>query len=248
MTKEELSRRGFVAAGMAALGAVALGGCTKAPGTGGDDHELDGPSSSEYYRLPQAWPNPENMFGVDMCVNMATIDFFIKAGALARDGAVLRDMRLVDDPARYEAIGGDSKLSMMLEGFTVVPYPYIGTLQELPVEGAYEGPTLYTVEWGEDGEIISATPNYTQAPDLLADLFPKNRPILLMCGGGGYAGMMRKLLIYLGWNEDKVYNIGGMWEYVGDYPVQLISYADPSNPEYYLWRAQMPVIDFATLR
>ena len=128
-----------------------------------------------------------------------------------------------------------------------MPYPWIGTLQELPVEGAYTGPCLYAIEWADDGSIVSAKPNYRQAPDVLADLFPKDAPILLMCGGGGYAGMMRTLLIRLGWDAARVYNIGGMWDYAGEHPVQLISYADPTAPEYYLWRAKMPVIDFATL-
>ena len=253
-----MTRRGFVAAGVAAigsatLGGTALGGCAKRGGGEGGSHdgdywEVDGPSSSEFYRLPDANPDPENMFGVDMYVNMETIDYYIKEGALERSGAVCLDMRLVDDPAHYEAIGGNSKLSMMLEGFTLLPYPYIGTLQELPVDGAYTGDRLFDVEWDASGEIVSATPRYAQSEDVLEDLIPKGVPVLLMCGGGGYAGMMRKLLIYLGWAPEMVINIGGMWEYAGDYAVQLISYADPENPEYFLWRAKMPIIDFATLR
>ena len=228
----QCTRRTFIAALGAGVAALSLAACTK-----------DKPAGSN---LPAAEADPENMFGVDKHVNMSTIDTFIESGATG--GAVKIDLRLIDDPARYEAIGGDSKLSMMLEGFTILPYPYIGSLQTLPVEGSYAGPTLYKVVWDEAGEIVSATPNYTQAPDILTDVFPKDKPILLMCGGGGYAGMMRKLLIHLGWDSTKVYNLGGMWDYVGDYPVQLISYADPASPEYYLWRARQVVIDFGTLR
>ena len=29
-----------------------------------------------------------------------------------------------------------------------------------------------------------------------------------MCGGGGYAGMTKKLLVSLGWDENKIYNVG----------------------------------------
>ncbi len=29
-----------------------------------------------------------------------------------------------------------------------------------------------------------------------------------MCGGGGYAGMTKNLLISLGWDKDKIYNVG----------------------------------------
>ena len=241
--KPQVSRRNFLAALGAGAGAATLGlaACTKEP----IPEPVDGDGMIRP-GLPPAQPDPENMFGVDKNVNMSTIDGFIASGAT--DGAVKIDLRLVDDPARYEAIGGDSKLSMMLEGFTIVPYPYMGTLQTLPVEGAYTGPCLYAVTWDDAGNVASAIPNYTQAPDLLAELFPKDKPILLMCGGGGYAGMMRKLLIHLGWDSEKIYNLGGMWDYVGDYPVQLISYADRTQPEYYLWRAKMPVIDFGTLR
>ena len=229
--KTGITRRGFVAGFGAALGATALSGCAK---------------GSAKASLPPAEPDPESPFGVDLHVNMDTIDSFIESGALA--GAVCFDMRLVDDPAHYEAIGGNSKLTMALEGFTVLPYPWMGTLQELPVEGAYAGPCLYSVEWAAEGSIVSAAPNFRQAPDVLADLFPKDAPIVLMCGGGGYAGMMRALLIHLGWDASKVYNIGGMWGYTGDHAVQLVSYADLAAPEYFLWRATMPIIDFGTLR
>ena len=232
---ENLTRRKFVAAVVAGLGVAASTACAKTDGGGNVPQAL-----------PPAEPNPADMFGADVHLNMDTIESFIESGAL--DGAVCVDRRMIDDPARYEAIGGDSLLSMMLEGFTVIPYPYIGSLQELPVDGAYSGPCLYSVTWDVSGEVVSATPNYVQAPALLADLFPKDRPILLMCGGGGYASMMRKLLIHLGWAPERIYSLGGMWYYTGNHPVQIISFADPARPEYYLWRAKMPVIDFGTLR
>ena len=47
--------------------------------------------------------------------------------------------------------------------------------------------------------------------EILEDLFPKDKKIFLMCGGGGYAGMMKNLLISLGWNQDNIYNVGGYW-------------------------------------
>ena len=124
---ENLTRRKFVATVAAGLGAAAATACAKTDG--GEDAKP---------ALPPAEPNPEDMFGTDLHLNMDTIDSYIESGAL--DGAACVDLRMIDDPARYEAIGGDSLLSMMLEGFTVIPYPYIGSLQELPVEGAYAGP------------------------------------------------------------------------------------------------------------
>ena len=43
-----------------------------------------------------------------------------------------------------------------------------------------------------------------------------------MCGGGGYAGMTKALLINLGWDEKKLYNIGGNWAYQGKHGYELI--------------------------
>ncbi|MBR4393731.1 MAG: hypothetical protein IKT07_06850, partial [Oscillospiraceae bacterium] len=68
----------------------------------------------------------------------------------------------------------------------------------LPVEGAYSEETLFTLTWNEDGSIASATPNYEESMLVLEDLFPKDEAIFLMCGGGGYAGMTKSLLIFLG--------------------------------------------------
>ena len=47
-----------------------------------------------------------------------------------------------------------------------------------------------------------------------------------MCGGGGYAGMTKALLIFLGWDPEKLYNIGGNWEYTGDNALELIVYSE----------------------
>ena len=32
-----------------------------------------------------------------------------------------------------------------------------------------------------------------------------------MCGGGGYASMTKNLLISLGYDQNKIYNVGGYW-------------------------------------
>lgn len=225
----------LLSAGIASLAAF-LAGCGNSPKGGASAPARDASL------LPAADPDPESQFFVDSNVNVDTID-----GYLDLEGVVYRDMRLFDDPARYEAIGGNSKLAMMIRGFKVVPYPWIGTLDELPVEGKYDGPRLFDVEWGENLAVRSAKANYTQSMQVLEELFPKDKAIILMCGGGGYAGMMRQLLIHLGWDAEKLYNIGGEWAYGGDNLVQLISYADPDRPEYYLWRADIADIDFGLL-
>lgn len=192
--------------------------------------------------LPPAAPDPDDDFGVDLNVNMDTIDDY-----LGIPGVAYRDMRLLKDPADYAAIGGDSVLSIAVEGFKVVPYPYIGTLQELPVEGAYTGERLFDVAWGDDGRVTSAEPRYEQSLLILQDLFPQDAPIVLCCGGGGYAAMTKSLLVYLGWDESLLYNAGGVWDYTGYRAIELARVEDDGSTSYFFWRADMAPIDFSLL-
>ena len=197
-------------------------------------------SETELAPIPPASPDPESPFGIDLNVNMETIDDYIGCADIT-----FRDMRLIKDPADYADIGGSALLDFMLEGFKLVPFPYIGTLQELPVEGAYEGPVLFDIEWADDGTVAKAEPRYEESQLILEELFPKDRPLFLMCGAGGYAGMTRQLLIHLGWDPELVYNIGGAWEYTGYKAVPVVEYGeDGEDPRFYPWRADIATIDF----
>ena len=194
--------------------------------------------------LPAAEPDATSQFGVDVNINMETIDQW-----LGRDDVVYRDVRMLFDPADYAAIGGNADLSSTIEGFKIVPYPYLATLSELPVANAYAGDTLYTLTWNADGSIASATANYEESLMILEDLFPKDKAIFIMCGGGGYAGMTKSLLVFLGWDEAKLYNVGGNWGYQGTHGVELIKYSevDGGNNVYATWRADYATIDFSRL-
>ena len=194
--------------------------------------------------LPASEPDETNMFGVDKNINMETLD-----GYLGRNDVVYRDVRMLFDPADYAAIGGNADLASTVEGFRIVPYPYLATLSALPVDGAYAGDTLFTITWNEDGSIASADANYEESMLVLEDLFPKDKAIFLMCGGGGYAGMTKSLLIFLGWNPELLYNVGGNWSYQGDYGVELIEYSEDANGNDYFctWRADYALIDFSRL-
>ena len=110
---------------------------------------------------------------------------------------------------------------------------------------AYDGQTAWTVEWADDGSIVSATPNFRESGPLLDELFPKDKAIFLMCGAGGYAGQAKTLLVHLGWNADKLYNIGGFWNYTGDRAVQLITTDASGQPLHCMWRADTAPLDFA---
>ena len=185
-----------------------------------------------------------SMFSVDRNINMTTIDNY-----LGRDDVVYRDVRMLFDPADYAAIGGEADLTRTITGFKVVPFPYIATLQSLPVANAYEGDRLFDVVWAEDGTVQSAEPRFEESMMIVEELFPKDKAIFLMCGGGGYANMMKQLLLYLGWDESLLYNIGANWEYKGENSLELIVYPEKAdgNNIYATWRADYAYLDFDRL-
>lgn len=174
--------------------------------------------------------------GIDKNVNEATIDQY-----LGRNDAVYRDMRMLVDEADYEAIGGDSYLSGFVEGFEVIPLPKIVNMS-LPeaVGTGYAGPTLFTLK---DGKY---TANYAESMEILEYYFPKDKVIFLMCGGGGYAGMMKDLLVALGWDASKIYNVGGYWYYGGAHNVQ-VKRTEDGETVYDFWKVPYHDIDFSTL-
>jgi hypothetical protein len=247
-----LDRRSFIGAIAAAGATAALGGaaagCSKdAPApegqTGGGAAVGQGGTDAPA-PLPASSPDPDSQFGIDLNINMDSIEDY-----LDRPDVAYRDVRMLFDPAHYEDIGGDSELSFTLTGFKVVPYPYLATLSELPVEGAYTGPALYSLTWAEDGSIATATPNYAESRLVLDDLFPTDKAVFLMCGAGGYAASTRSLLAHLGWDADRLYNIGAAWTYAGPRQEQLvIPGASPEAPATYAtWRADYAFIDFERL-
>lgn len=176
--------------------------------------------------------------GIDANVNEKTIDKY-----LGREDSVYRDMRLLVDPGDYEAIGGDAYLSGFVKGFEVVPLPYLVKVVGLPeaVGDTYTGTTLFTQD--EDGNY---TANYEESMAILEYLFPKDKNIFLMCGGGGYAGMTKNMLVALGWDADKIYNTGGYWYYEGENNVQVKNESH-DKVTYDFWKVAYHDIDFKQL-
>lgn len=188
-------------------------------------------------------PKPElseglrGTFGIDKNINETTIDNYLN-----RSDSVYRDMRMLKDPGNYEAIGGDSYLSGFIKGFEVVPYPYIVNVTGLPEEvgKTYEGKTLFTLK---DGKYIA---NYNESLSILEYLFPKDKNIFLICGAGGYAGNTKEMLVALGWDENKIYNIGGYWYYNGNNNVEVKR--TTNNKTYYdFYKINYHNIDFTNL-
>lgn len=164
-------------------------------------------------------PNPEvtegvrGELGIDKNINEKTIDEYLN-----REDSVYFDMRMLVDVANYEKIGGDSYISGFVKGFEVIPYPLLAPTSGLPeqVGEGYNGKTLFTIN--DQGEYIA---NYDESLEILEYYFPKDKNIFLMCGGGGYAGMTKTMLVALGWDENKIYNIGGYWYYEGKNNVEI---------------------------
>lgn len=195
--------------------------------------------------VEETLPKPEisdgirgEQFGIDKNINESTIDEY-----LGRSDSVYRDMRMLKDPGNYEAIGGDSYLSGFVEGFEVIPLPYLTNVTGLPEEvgETYTGETLFTQD--ESGNYVA---NYEESMEILEAIFPRDKNIFLMCGGGGYAGMTKTMLVALGWDENKIYNVGAFWSYNGNNKVEVKKTID--GEDYYNFSI-VPYynIDFTTL-
>ncbi len=187
---------------------------------------------------PELSEGQRGELGIDKNINEATIDLY-----LGRDDAVYRDVRMLEDPGNYEAIGGDSYLSGFVNGFEVVPFPYIVTVSGLPEEvgDTYNGPTLFSF----DGENYEA--NYKESLQILEDLFPKDKVIFLMCGGGGYSGMLKNMLVELGWDGSKIYDVGGYWFYEGENNIKVKRTLEDGSVVYDFYKVPYHEINFDAL-
>ncbi len=188
--------------------------------------------------LPEVSEGMRGELGIDKNINEANIDEY-----LGREDAVYYDMRMLKDEANYEAIGGDSYLSGFIKGFEIIPYPYLATVVGLPEEvgSPYDGKTLYTID--KDGKYVA---NYKESLSILEYFFPKDKTIFLMCGGGGYAGMTKNMLVNLGWDETKIYNVGGYWYYEGENNVSTKT-TDGEETTYEFYKIPYHDIDFDSL-
>lgn len=187
---------------------------------------------------PQVTEGVRGQLGIDKNINETTIDEYLN-----RTDSVYYDMRMLKDPGNYEAIGGDSYLSGFVKGFEVIPYPYLVNVTGLPDEvgKTYTGTTLFTFE---DNEYIA---NYEESVSIIESLFPKDKYIFLMCGGGGYAGMTKSLLVSLGYDETKIYDVGGYWYYNGNNKVEVKR--TENNKTYYdFYKVAYHEIDFTSLK
>ncbi len=191
--------------------------------------------SSKELPKPAVTEGMRGNLGIDKNINEETIDKYLN-----RKDSVYYDMRMLVDEANYENIGGDSYLSGFIKGFEAIPLPLLVTVNNLPEEvgKSYAGKTLFSIT--EDGNYKA---NYEESMLFLEYYFPKDKNIFLMCGGGGYAGMTKKLLVALGWDENKIYNVGGYWYYKGKNNV-IVKKSVDDKTYYDFWKVTYHDIDF----
>lgn len=153
------------------------------------------------------------IYDIDKNINEKTIDNYLN-----RSDVVYRDVRMLEDSATWENKGGERDLTGFVEGFEVIPYAYLTEFPQEYIEqkksenvtGLYKGKTLFRLD--KNGNYIA---NYKESMEILESIFPKDKVIFLMCGAGGYANFTKKMLIALGWDASKIYNVGGYWNYNG---------------------------------
>lgn len=184
-------------------------------------------------------------YGIDKNINETTIDNY-----LGRSDTVYRLMLMLEDTATWENKGGTRNLTGFIEGFEVVPYPYLTAFPEAYVKqkeeenihNLYAGKTLFSLD--KDGNYIA---NYEESMSIIESLFPKDKNIILMCGAGGYANFTKKMLVALGWDESKIYNAGAYWNYEGNHNIE-IKYTNAAGKDAYaFWKVAYHDIDFSRL-
>ena len=106
----------------------------------------------------------------------------------------------------------------------------------------YQGKTLFTQT--DEGEYVA---NYDESMAILEYFFPKDKNIFLMCGGAGYAGMMKQMLVALGWDESRIYNVGGYWYYEGENKVEVKRELEDGQVVYDFWKVPYVEFDFDEL-
>ena len=97
---------------------------------------------------------------------------------------------------------------------TEFPQEYVDQKKSENVTGLYDGKTLFRLD--KDGNYVA---NYEESMDLLEYFFPKDKTIFIMCGAGGYANFTKQMLVALGWDKEKIYNVGGFWSYNGKHAI-----------------------------
>lgn len=184
------------------------------------------------------------VYGIDKNINEKTIDNY-----LHRTDVVYRDVRMLEDSASWENKWWTRNLEWFVEWFEVVPYAFLTQFPQEYIDqkasenvfGLYTGKTLFSL--AEDGSYI---PNYVESMEILEYLFPKDKYIFLMCGAGGYANFTKKMLVALGRDETKIYNVWWYRNYEWNRGISTVN-NHGDTVTYDFWKVPYHEIDFDSL-
>ena len=184
------------------------------------------------------------VYGIDKNINEKTIDNY-----LHRSDVVYRDVRMLEDSASWENKWWTRNLEWFVEWFEVVPYAFLTQFPQEYIDqkasenvfGLYTWKTLFSL--AEDGSYI---PNYVESMEILEYLFPKDKYIFLMCGAGGYANFTKKMLVALGRDETKIYNVWWYRNYEWNRGISTVN-NHGDTVTYDFWKVPYHEIDFDSL-
>lgn len=184
------------------------------------------------------------IYDIDKNINEKTIDKY-----LGRSDVAYRDVRMLMDTATWENKGGERELTGFIKGFEVIPYAYLTEFPEEYIQqkkdenvsGLYQGKTLFSLD--KNGNYIA---NYKESMEILEYIFPKDKYIFIMCGAGGYANFTKQMLVALGWDKEKIYNVGGYWNYDGENKISTVI-KDGDKVKYDFSKVSYHDIDFDKL-
>lgn len=176
---------------------------------------LLGCSYQEDYSIIPSKINNESVAIVDSGVTTSNIDNY-----LFRDDVAYVDLR------PYSWIAKDGHIA----GFGFYPfYDFIAHRQYS--DRLFNMDTVYLDNGNKilGGEIGSFSPNYEESELIINKLFPKNKYIFAISQSGLESCYFLNLLIQLGYDSSRLYNIGGFSVSTG---FSNIAYTSLENPKY----------------
>jgi rhodanese-related sulfurtransferase len=203
-------KKGFKlgAASLAALMVFGAAGCGKDGITAKEGQKWA--EKNGYVKSGYAEGLPSSVKDTAACDGAATKDAYGNTCAgiskenlkdyLGREDIVYIDLR--NDGSTGTSLGEYS--GGHLKGFKLVEF-----FEYIYASGGAKGSQLfYKAGEKSDGTPIFA-PRYADSVETLEELFPRNKTIFLMCGGGVRVVDMMQLLDQYGWDMSHIYNVGG---------------------------------------
>ena len=199
---------------------LVLAGCASAPAQKTDEELMaegwvKNPLENGYVAAPSELPAP-----VDTTKNYKDKDgneVACAAGNYSADCSSINKDNLHEYLNREDVLYIDLRDykdygSKHLRNFEVVPYfAYIFNANA----GTEGNPQLF------GGTVAAPVATYEESVEIMEVLFPKDATIFFMCQSGGRVAQCITLLESLGWDTSKIYNVGGMGQFVSEGLVEV---------------------------